>query len=974
MSKKYLRLITHGVAKLEPNNISSSFEGLWVHTPASGGILIIAKSQNKLVCLFTLLSNNTDYIAKHLAWMDSPYDLQFVRKTAGNLTLEQKLLSAFLTRLKKSLADLHIPLYSSYSSKVLNSPVTGINFTGSLIEIHEKERLQSTAFESARLAINTFNHLGAYEPKGKFADYELDVQFDGSLDPTPLPKLSYQGYFLWDILKDINYQSLLLANPYINETVKDLILNPYEGMPFRNYLKMYDDFLEIIKTNATNYTNRCIEAFKEENFAEANLYAEEALKNLLKLNIQHNKSELAIVYYNLGSALLKQGKLTEAASFLKEAKELNIKLGNIEKLSKINEKLAATKKTSAPTTSTFFDLPQGVIVKIIRYLKPPDIAHFANASKKTRAIALEPYLWKKKLSDDFTKEILPETEKSYLTQYQEKYSRIPRDISQLNKTQQLNLAFKIGAEVWVEKLLRGGAVLNHHIDMVKSLFESNNKRLINSMLTKYLDVNKAISNNFVAPISIFHLAAFVAPELLPLLLNATAELTILPKLHAAVLQNNMQYIQALPVNSPDVDAKDICDCTALWWALLLNNREAASQLIAKGASIDNVKKSGHVLKLMSYDIFDILVRENYVSCLELLLENRLSANTFSGVTGSPLLVIAARYGKTDILQLLLKFGATANYSLDDTQLAGLHANFFIFEPRLCFSPIGAAAANNHVNCLDILIKLTDVNYPSIIYSSKDHKHHSINRYPPLIVAIEELADQAVEFLLTKGADPNQTGTCSIYEHDCHLFDRVRTCLDTLLKTGSSKLENDFIHPGYHPKSENAKESQRWLKILELLLKFGVNVNHAEAENPFIISLIKNPIYITKVKKEDGGICYWNEAADDSYQQLFLLEALRILSHYKVDFSQQDNEGKTICHHAANRGYLEVIRYLTEEIKLDINIKDNQGETAIFLAAKALHEDIFKYLKKMSGNLDDPNLEGETPNQLISASFMKRLSL
>ena len=978
MPKKYLRLVTHGVAKVDLNYISSTFEGLWVHTPAPGGVLIIAKNSTKLLCLLAVMLNHTDAIAQHLAAMESPYELQLVSKSAGDPSQEKALLTKFLKRLEQSLSQLQFPLYQSCYFHFFHSSITGITFTGKAIELEDKSRLQSTPFESARLAINSFNHFGAYKLSATYADYSLDTQFDGSLTPTPLPKLTAEGYFLWDILRDRNYKSLLFKNPHINQQIKDLILNPFQQFPIQRYLEWYNEFVVIIKRNSQKYTVLCTQDFQKDNFAQAATNAQQAVTNLLQLNEQQVEEELSIGYYNWGIALIKLGKFKESFTFLQKAKELCTKLGNIDRLTKINNKLADIKLLSISTSPTFFDLPEDVILNVISYFSLPDIARFSSVSARARTITYKPSLWKKKLLTDFTKEYLPETQLSYREQYKQKYKRFPKNVDKLDKSQQLNAAFKMNAEVWVKKLIRNGATLNYTTRVFENILKSRNKRLIKFLLKNGLDVNRPIDTDGFGrdqPISIFHMAVFEAPELLPLLLNTTDKITILPELHVAVLQNNRPLLQELLAKSADVDTEDSCECTALWWALLLNNYQIASLLLEKGAAIDKIKRSSITLEALHYDMLAYLIRQGNFHCLELLLENRLSSNTFAYQNGTykTLLVIAAECGKTDMTRLLLKFGATVNPLPDENQLSQLHRSMGYFCESLELSAIAAAAKNNHTDCLSILAELSDVNALGVTYSSKDHKDHFIHRYPPLLEAISHLADQAVEMLLRRGATPNRIGIWSVRERNLTPDERPVTPLSTLLETFPSNLQNELTHPHYHPKSKTSRESQRWFMILELLLKNGANPNDSNVKINFIINLIKNPIRIMKLTDEFGRIidCSSEELNKNNAQQ-FLLEALRILFLYKANFTQQDGGGKTLLHYAAKNGYFEVVRYLVEEIKIDTQVKDKQGETAIFLAARETQEDIFKYLKKVTNSAEESNLQGETPSQLISASFMKRM--
>ncbi len=571
---------------------------------------------------------------------------------------------------------------------------------------------------------------------------------------------------------------------------------------------------------------------------------------------------------------------------------------------------------------------------------------------------------------------VPETEKSYQKQYKAKHISLPKYLSELSSSEQLDIAFKIGAEVLAEKSIQSGATFECDAGTIQKILNSGNIRLIKLMLKNGLDVNKPVSTDFDQTISIFHMAAFETPELLPLLLSATDELTILPELHIAVLHNNIEKIAELSAKKVNIDRPDIAKCTALWWAILLNNYPVATLLIENGASLINFRKSSNVLQLLGHDVLEILIRKNQINCLELLLKNKLSVNTFACVKDvhiyKLLLVIAAEYGKADIICLLLKFNATVNPALSDNKLAELHDDLGYFCEWIELSAVAAAAKNNHVACLDILLNYDDINAELITLSHKDYKDHLIDRYTALMVAISGLSYESIEFLLLKGANPNQKGTWSAYRYNSP-DDKIIDPLNILLKILPVKLKNELMQPNYDPINIIFKKSHRWFKILELLLNQGAHLNNT-INDSFTISLVKNPIYIWQTKSDESSITHSSEKLNKANQQRFLLEALRILALHKTNFNQQDKKGKTILHYAAEYGYLEVVKYLIEKLKVDINIKDKQGESAIYSAAREVQEEVFNYLQKAGSDRTELNLQGETVGQLISTSLMKRFNL
>ena len=63
---------------------------------------------------------------------------------------------------------------------------------------------------------------------------------------------------------------------------------------------------------------------------------------------------------------------------------------------------------------------------------------------------------------------------------------------------------------------------------------------------------------------------------------------------------------------------------------------------------------------------------------------------------------------------------------------------------------------------------------------------------------------------------------------------------------------------------------------------------------------------------------------------------------KTDVHAKDNEGKTVLHHAAACGDLNVVKHLIDK-GADVHARDNEGKTALHHAAAQGHLDVVKHL-------------------------------
>jgi ankyrin repeat protein len=75
---------------------------------------------------------------------------------------------------------------------------------------------------------------------------------------------------------------------------------------------------------------------------------------------------------------------------------------------------------------------------------------------------------------------------------------------------------------------------------------------------------------------------------------------------------------------------------------------------------------------------------------------------------------------------------------------------------------------------------------------------------------------------------------------------------------------------------------------------------------------------------------------------------------------QDDEGKTLLHHAVNYGNLEMVQQLTNHSTVDINVKDNVGNTPIHDACTTGRVDIVQLLLERGAQVDPKNGNGHTP--------------
>uniref|UniRef100_A0A1B6CSJ6 Acyl-CoA-binding domain-containing protein 6 n=1 Tax=Clastoptera arizonana TaxID=38151 RepID=A0A1B6CSJ6_9HEMI len=83
----------------------------------------------------------------------------------------------------------------------------------------------------------------------------------------------------------------------------------------------------------------------------------------------------------------------------------------------------------------------------------------------------------------------------------------------------------------------------------------------------------------------------------------------------------------------------------------------------------------------------------------------------------------------------------------------------------------------------------------------------------------------------------------------------------------------------------------------------------------------------------------------------------------VDINGTDCNGLAAIHWAADRGNLEMLKFLTSDLKGDIEVKDEDGQTPLHYAVSCGHVDIVEFLINKGANVKAKDNEGNTPLDL-----------
>ncbi|KAK6643078.1 hypothetical protein RUM43_004581 [Polyplax serrata] len=134
------------------------------------------------------------------------------------------------------------------------------------------------------------------------------------------------------------------------------------------------------------------------------------------------------------------------------------------------------------------------------------------------------------------------------------------------------------------------------------------------------------------------------------------------------------------------------------------------------------------------------------------------------------------------------------------------------------------------------------------------------------------------------------------------------------------------------------------------------------------------------KPTDGTSACWvhhscmkseDETIQDSEKTIFdwvkekNLEMVKRHSANVVSVNELDEAGMSLLHWAADRGSLDVVKYLVDTLGADVNVRDTNGQTPLHFAVSCDYEDVEKYLVKAGADINLRDNEGFSPYEISS---------
>lgn len=421
----------------------------------------------------------------------------------------------------------------------------------------------------------------------------------------------------------------------------------------------------------------------------------------------------------------------------------------------------------------------------------------------------------------------------------------------------------------------------------------------------------------------------------------------------------------------DINKTDENDTTPLIRAIARDRIEIAKFLINKGADVTYVPSNEEWGTALGYAVGT--PRDNY-EIIDLLIQNGADINIKDYVGDTPLLHGLLRYKDVNIknIEYILEHGADANISNENG-----------ITPLLEIATVTDKDTSDFIRLLIKHGALLNEKYPEnatiLMYCAEFNAH--INN---------------VQTLIENGENVN-----------LH-FDDGWTSLMEAVKNNNIKLMrllldnkadvNAATEIGATALMFAAQRDIDSSEIIELLLKYGANINHRANDGGTALSVAVNFGHINNVKtllehnadtelyeygswpilsvsigknnKEMVNIllehgCNPNTKIENGGPTALMLAAIhnnyelvRMLIEKGANVNEISFEGATALFSAVSLGNIDVVKYLVDH-GADVNFINNEGWSPLIIAADNGYLDIVKYLVEHGANIEHNILKDDT---------------
>lgn len=336
------------------------------------------------------------------------------------------------------------------------------------------------------------------------------------------------------------------------------------------------------------------------------------------------------------------------------------------------------------------------------------------------------------------------------------------------------------------------------------------------------------------------------------------------------------------------------------------------------------------------------------------------------------LAVAARYGKLDVVGLLVHRGAKVNAkgvwgrtALHWAAEGGHHAiiGFLLSKKARAhvsdnhgYTALMLGCTGGHVSAVRMLVH-----------------HRGAQRHGAGIVAAtialrwaaREGLTESTKILLSVGAQAGRqdSNTKTVLMEACEIghLGVVQTLVKHLKAQGLNERDWRGLTALYYATQGGHED------VVGLLLSKGAQANIADYDKrtPLMVASEQGHVDVVRMLVHSLGLQAL-EAKDQKGQTALYHAAIQgheeiveVLLAKGAQANSSDNQGRTPFVEAAKNGHLGVIQTLAQHMGLEgLNEKDRKGQTALFCAARTGHEEVVAFLLSKRAHATDRDLEVE----------------
>ncbi|XP_071154184.1 serine/threonine-protein phosphatase 6 regulatory ankyrin repeat subunit B-like [Mytilus edulis] len=361
-------------------------------------------------------------------------------------------------------------------------------------------------------------------------------------------------------------------------------------------------------------------------------------------------------------------------------------------------------------------------------------------------------------------------------------------------------------------------------------------------------------------------------------------------LHVACIHRRYNIIKLLLNNNCDINAVDNNNKSALSLASEIGDEEIVLQL-------DNNNADVNISNCTSQSPIHIACEFGYTKIVKTLLRT-CSINLGDSNNCTPL-YLSSKYGRIDIVQLLISKNADINYTDNDNR-----------------TPLLVACEAAHIDIIKLLIdNKVDINLGNN------------NNETPLHIACKQGDGNIAQLLITHGADVN--------------------CFDNEGQTPLHLASNVYI-------VETLIRNNCNTNITDIGNKTPLFVYCKQGKFDDICLLIDNDADINICDNTGQSPLH---AACNSNADAYII--VKMLINKNSALNTTDNRNRTPLMIACENGKHDIVQILIDN-KADVNISNNEKESPLFVASSNGQTNIAKIIIENSANIDDVNNKGQTP--------------